>query len=206
MLATKTTPIPHAFPTVAICLLALLSACSTNSWQRPSNTQRPIPQNSQDSRPSEPFDASIVPDAVVKPEPYSKYGNPPSYEVNGKRYYTSKTSAGYIERGLASWYGTKFHGKRTSSGEAYDMYAMTAAHKTLPLPTYAEVTNLSNNKKVIVRINDRGPFHGDRIIDLSYTAALKLGIVGTGTGRVEVRALDPVAENISKRAITDASP
>ncbi len=123
-------------------------------------------------------------------EPYSKYGNPDSYVVNGKRYYTLKSSSGYTERGIASWYGTKFHGRRTSSGEPYDMYRMTAAHKQLPLPTYVEVRNLDNGRTATLKVNDRGPFHDNRVIDLSYAAALKLGVVGKGTAFVEVRALD----------------
>jgi rare lipoprotein A len=102
-----------------------------------------------------------------------------------------QSSDNYVERGIASWYGTKFHGNKTSSGEAYSMYKMTAAHKTLPIPTYVQVTNLKNGKRVIVRVNDRGPFHNNRIIDLSYVAAKKLGIVGTGTGFVEVRSINP---------------
>jgi rare lipoprotein A len=130
---------------------------------------------------------------VPKPEPRSHYGNPQSYVVFGERYYTLPTSKGYHERGLASWYGTKFHGKRTSSGEPYDLYGMTAAHKTLPLPTYVEVTNLDNGRSVIVKVNDRGPFHSHRIIDLSYAAAYKLGILARGTARVDVRAIDPLA-------------
>lgn len=124
-------------------------------------------------------------------EPFSKYGNPPFYEVNGQRYYTRASSQGYRERGIASWYGVKFHGQPTSSGEIYDMYAMTAAHRSLPLPTYVMVTNLDNGRHVIVRVNDRGPFHSDRIIDLSYAAAKKLGFVHSGTERVEVRTIDP---------------
>ncbi|MGH1538425.1 MAG: septal ring lytic transglycosylase RlpA family protein, partial [Gammaproteobacteria bacterium] len=130
-------------------------------------------------------------DAVPRQEPRSKYGNPPSYVVFGKTYYTLPSSEGYVQRGIASWYGKKFHGRRTSSGETYDMYGMTAAHTQLPLPTYVQVTNLKNNKQVILRVNDRGPFHGNRIIDLSYTAATRLDIVKEGTGLVEVRALNP---------------
>jgi len=145
----------------------------------------------QDAAPANPIDVSAVPDAVPRSEPRSRYGNPESYMVYGKRYHTLPSSKGYRERGMASWYGTKFHGKRTSSGEPYDLYGMTAAHKTLPLPTYVEVTNLTNGRSVIVKVNDRGPFHDDRIIDLSYTAAAKLGILGHGTGEVEVRAIDP---------------
>ncbi|MCP5149445.1 MAG: septal ring lytic transglycosylase RlpA family protein [Chromatiales bacterium] len=134
-----------------------------------------------------------VPDAVPRVEPRSRYGNPRSYTVNGQRYHVLESGRGYVERGIASWYGTKFHGRRTSSGEPYDMYAMTAAHKTLPLPAYVEVTNLENGRRVVLRVNDRGPFHGNRIIDLSYTAARKLDIYRTGTGYVEVRVLDPEA-------------
>jgi len=130
-------------------------------------------------------------DQVPKIEPLSKYGNPSSYVVFGKTYHTLPSSQGFVQRGIASWYGKKFHGKRTSSGEPYNMYSMTAAHTQLPLPTYVQVTNLKNGKQVVLRVNDRGPFHGNRIIDLSYTAATKLDIVREGTGLVEVRALDP---------------
>lgn len=136
--------------------------------------------------------ASDVADAVPQSEPRAKYGNHSPYEVFGKTYTVMSSSQGYAEVGTASWYGSKFHGRKTSSGEIYDMHLATAAHKSLPLPTYAEVTNLDNGRKVIVKINDRGPFKGDRIIDLSYGAALRLGMIGTGTARVEVRALDPV--------------
>lgn len=145
-------------------------------------------------------DVASVPDAVPKVERRSRYGNPKSYSVYGKRYYTRKSSIGYRERGIASWYGTKFHGRRTSSGEPYDMYAMTAAHKTLPLPTYVRVTNLENHRSVVLRVNDRGPFHANRIIDLSYTAAWKLGILSKGTGFVEVTALDPRAPQLDMAA------
>lgn len=145
----------------------------------------------KDGAPERPVNVSRVPNAVPKYEERSKYGNPPSYEVLGKRYYVLDSSIGFVERGIASWYGKKFHGRRTSSGETYDMYAMTAAHKHLPLPTYVEVTNLENNRSVVVKVNDRGPFHANRIIDLSYTAAVKLGIVNNGTGLVEVRAIQP---------------
>lgn len=144
----------------------------------------------KDSAPSRKPDVDNIPDAVPKYEPRSKYGNPAHYEVFGKRYYTLSSSQGYVEKGIASWYGKKFHGRKTSSGEVYDMYAMTAAHKSLPLPTYVQVTNLNNGKKIIVKVNDRGPFHGNRLIDLSYTAATKLGIVAKGTGLVEVKALN----------------
>jgi rare lipoprotein A len=130
-------------------------------------------------------------DAIPVPEPRSRYGNPPFYDVWSKRYYVMDSSKDYVARGIASWYGEDFQGQRTSSGETYDMYAMTAAHKELPLPTYVQVTNLENKRTAVVRINDRGPFHENRLIDLSYAAATKLGIVQKGTGLVEVRALDP---------------
>ena len=156
----------------------------------------------EDGYPTEPVDVSSVPDAVPKVEPRSRYGNPPSYTVHGKRYYTLASANGYRERGVASWYGTKFHGRRTSSGEPYDMYAMSAAHKTLPLPTYARVTNLRNGRSVVVRINDRGPFHSNRIVDLSYTAAWKLGILAKGTGYVEVTAIDP---RVPEPVVADAA-
>ena len=119
-----------------------------------------------------------------------KQREPGTYEVFGKTYRVMENSLGYREIGIASWYGTKFHGNLTANGETYDMYAMTAAHTTLPIPTWVEVTNLSNNLRVVVRVNDRGPFLHDRIIDLSYTAALQLDMVQDGTAQVEVRALD----------------
>lgn len=145
-----------------------------------------------DAAPDKQVDVSTIPNAVPKNEPKSRYGNPESYLVFGKRYYVLDSSKNYVEKGIASWYGTKFHGRRTSSGETYDMYAMTAAHKTLPLPTYVQVKNLNNGKYIIVKVNDRGPFHENRIIDLSYTAAIKLDIIKKGTGLVEVRAIDPM--------------
>jgi len=159
-------------------LLMLISACSVTPYR----DSGPAPGS---------IDVTSIPDAVPRVETRSKYGNPSSYVVNGRRYHVMASSKGYVERGIASWYGRKFHGRRTSSGETYDMYAMTAAHKELPLPSYAQVTNLRNGRSVIVRVNDRGPFHENRLIDLSYTAAAKLGIIKTGTGLVEVRAIDP---------------
>jgi len=155
-----------------LLLLGLLSGCS--------GTGNKVPEKLSD-----------VPDAKPKVEPKSKYGNPKSYVVFGKRYYTKASSKGYVERGLASWYGKKFHGRKTSNGERYNMYAMTAAHKSLPLPTYVRVTNLTNRRSTVVRVNDRGPFHGKRIIDLSYSAARKLGMAAKGIAMVEVRAIDP---------------
>lgn len=157
----------------AACTLSVLSACSTQVRDRGPATA------------PEPPDGTAVP----APEPRSRYGNPASYEEMGRRYVVLNSSAGYIERGVASWYGEKFHGRRTSSGETYDMHAMTAAHKTLPLPTWVEVKNLRNGQTIRVRINDRGPFVENRIIDLSYEAAKRLDIITDGTGLVEVRAI-----------------
>ncbi len=138
-------------------------------------------------------DMSRVPDAVPRVEARSRGGNPSSYVVFGKRYHTLKASQGFSQRGIASWYGRKFHGRKTSNGEKYDMYSMSAAHKRLPIPTYVEVTNLENGRRVVVRVNDRGPFHDNRIIDLSYAAASRIGMLGKGTALVEVRAIDPRA-------------
>jgi rare lipoprotein A len=137
--------------------------------------------------------ARDIPDAVPRYEPRSPYGNPPFYDVFGKRYFVLSSSADYIERGVASWYGPGFHKVRTSTGEIYDMYGMTAAHKTLPLPAYVRVTNLQNGRSVVVRVNDRGPFVGNRIIDLSYTAAGKLDMLRDGTAMVEVRTVGPTS-------------
>ena len=144
-------------------------------------------------------------DAVPRPEPPSRYGNGPVYEVLGKRYTVMPSSAGYQERGVASWYGKKFHGNLTSNRETYNMYAMTAAHKTLPLPTYVRVRNLRNNKSIIVRVNDRGPFVHNRIIDLSYAAATKLDMIRDGTSLVEVTAIS-FDEPSGDRPVRSSSP
>ena len=149
--------------------------------------------------------AADVRDAVPKEEPIARYGNHTPYTVLGKTYTVLPTSKGYHERGIASWYGSKFHGRRTSSGEPYDMHLATAAHKSLPLPTYAEVTNLDNGRKMIVKINDRGPFHEDRIIDLSYAAAIKLGVDQTGTARIDVRAIDVETSKPSAVKLADGT-
>lgn len=159
-----------------------------------------------DGPPNYDIDVSKIPNAVPKPEPLAKYGNLKSYVVFGKRYYTLPSSRNYNEVGTASWYGTKFHAQRTSSGEPYDMLGMTAAHKTLPLPTYVEVTNLQNDKKIIVKVNDRGPFESNRIIDLSYVAAKKLGMLGHGTANVRVRAINPYALYNKEPLFSHAQP
>jgi rare lipoprotein A len=148
-------------------------------------------------------------DAIPRREARSRYGNGPVYEVFGQRYTVMQSSDGYKERGVASWYGKKFHKKMTSMQEPYDMYAMTAAHKSLPLPTYVRVRNLRNDKSVIVRVNDRGPFVHNRIIDLSYSAARKLDMVGTGTSLVEVEAIGfnaPSGDRPTRRTEPAAPP
>jgi len=167
---------------VLLGALALLGGCASSS-----NGFLP----GQDGGPRTPVDVSHIPNAVPHVEPRSDSGNPSSYVVAGRRYHVLKSARGYDRRGIASWYGRKFHGRLTASGEPYNMYAMTAAHRTLPLPTFVEVTNLRNGRHVIVRVNDRGPFARNRLIDLSYAAAKKLKIVGHGTAPVEVRAIDP---------------
>jgi len=152
--------------------------------------------------------SAVGADAIPKPEPKSRYGNPPFYDVFGKRYYVLSSSADYVERGVASWYGPGFHQVKTSTGELYDMYAMSAAHRTLPLPAYVRVTNLQNGRSVVVRVNDRGPFVGNRIIDLSYTAAARLDMLRDGTAMVEVRSIDtgaPPPATTTLAAVTPAS-
>ncbi|WP_430623903.1 septal ring lytic transglycosylase RlpA family protein [Marinimicrobium locisalis] len=145
----------------------------------------------QDRGPDRPVDLSHVPDAEPREEPRTIAGNKNPYTVLGKTYHLMDDETGYKERGIASWYGQKFHGRNTSNGEVYDMYAMTAAHKTLPIPSYVRVTNLDNGRQVVVRVNDRGPFHAGRIIDLSYAAAQKLGFAARGTAQVEVEIIVP---------------
>jgi rare lipoprotein A len=129
-------------------------------------------------------------DAIPKADPILSVGNKSPYTVNGVQYEILDDARTYKERGIASWYGTKFHGHKTSNGEIYDLYQASAAHKTLPIPSYARVTNLTNGRSVVVRVNDRGPFHADRVIDLSYAAAVKLGYMEKGTADVEVEVLD----------------
>ncbi len=166
--------------------LLMLSLMPSFAMMRPN-----YPQEANDGPPQRFVDASKIPNAIPKVEPKSRYGNPSSYVVFGERYHVLNSAKNFRKRGIASWYGTKFHEQRTSSGEPYDMFAMTAANKILPLPTYVKVTNLENGKQIIVKVNDRGPFKENRIIDLSYVAAKKLGILATGTGLVEVEAIDP---------------
>ncbi len=149
-----------------------------------------------------PPNLDAIPDAVPRAEPLNRFANRP-YDVLGSSYVPQTERRAYSEEGVASWYGKRFHGKKTASGEPYDMYAMTAAHPTLPIPSYVRVTSLANSKSVVVRINDRGPFHSKRIIDLSYTAAAKLGYVGNGSTRVRVESLDPAAYDMKGEAIKE---
>ncbi len=192
----------NAVRTVAIFAVGsvALSGCfSTPQRIRP--TPAPAP-----AAPATPSQVLAVPDAVPRFEPRSPYGNPPFYDVFGKRYYVLPTSADYVEIGVASWYGPGFHEIRTSTRERYDMYGMTAAHKTLPLPAYVRVTNLQNGRSIVVRVNDRGPFVGNRIIDLSYTAAAKLDMLRNGTAMVEVRSVGPTMPSIAASIVADTAP
>ena len=141
-----------------------------------------------------------IPDAIPKTVERSRYGNPESYEVFGKTYYVKDFADNFQQKGIASWYGNKFHGRRTSSGEDYDMYAMTAAHKTLPIPVYVEVKNIDNGRVAIVKVNDRGPFHEGRIIDLSYAAATKLGVAQAGTANVVIRVVTSAEDRRQQRS------
>ncbi len=178
----------------------MLQGCAlvTSGQPGPAGPRGPAEAAGASSQPpsgSDVADLLNTPDAVPRQEFKTRSGNPERYEVFGRRYSVLESSQGYVERGVASWYGKDFHNRLTSSGERYDMYGMSAAHRSLPLPTYVRVTSLESGRSVVVRVNDRGPFVDtqQRIIDLSYTAALKLGVIGPGTMRVEVRALDPAA-------------
>jgi rare lipoprotein A len=185
----------------ATALGVMLAACSTLTRRAPPE-RAPLPA----PVPPPPAGVESIPDAVPRAEPRSAHGNPPFYDVLGRRYFVLGAADGYLERGVASWYGPTFHGGNTSSGELYDMYGMSAAHKTLPLPTYARVTNLRNGRSVVVRINDRGPFVANRLIDLSYTAATKLDMIREGTTLVEVRALTPGAPDELTRSAQSPPP
>ena len=172
---------------LTFCLLTLsLGACSSTS----SSTNYRYHLR-QDKAPCFRINTHRIPNAIPKAEPLSKQGNPKSYVVFGRRYYVMKNAKGYHARGIASWYGMKFHDFKTSNGEVYNVAGMTAAHKTLPLPTYLQVTNLRNGKKIIVKVNDRGPFVNNRLLDLSYAAAKKLDMIGRGTAPVSIVAITP---------------
>lgn len=168
---------------VAVGLALLITACIAPH----PDSRYP---NAHDGAPVKTIGAEDVPDAVPRADPILSVGNKSPYKINGVSYEIMDSARNYKARGTASWYGTKFHGHKTSNGEIFDLYQASAAHKTLPIPCYALVTNLDNGKKVVVRVNDRGPFHSDRLIDLSYGAAIKLGYMDKGTARVEVEVLN----------------
>ncbi len=179
-----------ALPLLLTLALLLITGCAGKQTQAPPGASGVDRQ--QDGAPADPPDLTRIADAVPRWEPRSRWGNPPSYEVFGQTYRVLDSADGFKERGIASWYGTKFHGRRTSSGEPYDMYAMTAAHKHLPIPVYVRVTNLDNGRQIVVRVNDRGPFAHNRIIDLSYAAAVRLDMLREGTAPVEIEVIDTV--------------
>ncbi|MFL0803737.1 MAG: septal ring lytic transglycosylase RlpA family protein [Agarilytica sp.] len=162
------------------CAIVLLTACE-NLWV----------VEEQDRGPDQPLDVSHIKEPIPREELRTIAGNKTPYKVLGKTYHILSTPEGYREKGVASWYGEKFHGRHTANGEIYNMYGMTAAHKTLPIPSYVRVTNIENRRSIIVRVNDRGPFHGDRVIDLTYTAAKKLGYERSGTAKVSLEYIDP---------------
>ena len=206
--------VPRLLPAV-IAMLAMMAGCSTTDQNGEHKSLIPLPWKHKVTRvdpalPKLPAAGSgrggyyqddgpganpppgllDTPDAVVKYEPYARFANKP-YAVFGQTYTPLVNDEPFSQRGVASWYGVKFHGQRTSSGEPYDMYKMTAAHPTLPIPSYARITSIETGRSVVVRINDRGPFHADRIVDVSYTAALKLGLLGKGSHQVEIERMFP---------------
>ena len=192
----------HAARFLTVLAVLALAACASAPERAPAS--KPGGYYLDDGPgPNPPDNLDAIPDAVPKLEPINRFASRP-YSVLGRSYrpYTELTP--YKARGVASWYGKRYHGQRTSSGEPYDMYAMTAAHTVLPVPSYARVTNLANGKSVVVRVNDRGPFHEDRLIDLSYVAAQHLGLLGRGSGLVEVEAIIPGAAPSGSEPVTAA--
>ena len=199
----------------ALCLaVCLLAGCA--SVREPAAPEAAAPPPQERPRPggyykddgpgaNPPANLAEIPDAVPKTEPLQRGANRP-YVVFGKAYEPMASLQPFRQRGVASWYGRRFHGQKTSSGEPYDMYAMSAAHPTLPIPSYARVTNLANGRSVVVRINDRGPFHSDRIIDLSYTAAYKLGYAAAGSAEVEVESVLPGETQLAASPPSTAPP
>lgn len=185
-----------------LAALMLLTACRSAPTEP--NAGRYSIQ--QDRAPARSVSIGDIPDVIPQPLDRTLAGNRSPYTVLGKTYYVLPTEEGYSERGVASWYGEKFHGHRTSNGEIFDMYQASAAHKSLPIPSYLQVTNLDNNRSIVVRVNDRGPFHGDRVIDLSYAAALKLGFADRGTARVQLDAILPPAYRGEQRAVVAVAP
>ncbi|MCH2323831.1 MAG: septal ring lytic transglycosylase RlpA family protein [Pseudomonadales bacterium] len=173
-----------------VFLMGALAACSSAPAPTPPSSSSRY-SIEQDRAPSGHLDIASIPEVVPEPFARTLAGNRSPYTVLGKTYHVMVTEDGYNERGIASWYGEKFHGHKTSNGEVFDMYKVSAAHKSLPIPSFLRVTNLDNNRSLVVRVNDRGPFHGDRIVDLSYAAALKLGYADRGTARVQLEAIIP---------------
>ena len=186
---------------VTIILLTLFVGCASKPPSNPNDGRYSI---LQDRAPEVDLDIASIPEVIPEPIVRTLAGNRSPYSVLGKSYTVMETEEGYTERGVASWYGEKFHGHRTSNGEVFDMYKASAAHKSLPIPSFLQVTNLDNNRSIIVRVNDRGPFHGDRIVDLSYAAAMKLGYANRGTARVQLDAIMPPASSGEARAYPSA--
>ncbi|MGE0811599.1 MAG: septal ring lytic transglycosylase RlpA family protein [Immundisolibacter sp.] len=178
-------------------LIALLAGCAGPAT-------RPAPDYRRDGPPSGAINLDAIPDAMPRAEPPCRPCSRP-YQFEGVTYRPLASAAGYEIRGIASWYGREFHGRATSNGESYDMLAMTAAHPTLPIPSYVRVTHLGNGRSVVVRVNDRGPFKRGRVIDLSYVAAAKLGLIGPGSGPVEVRAVLPGVPNFPTAPVTQVA-
>jgi len=207
--SAKLTPSPS---NLFLLLTVVLAGCSSVPPAPTSTSSSPAPVSELNTGPGAktsgaylpgdgpgadaPANMEAIADATPRSEPLHRYANRP-YTALGKTYTPLTQTGSFKERGIASWYGKKFHGQRTSIGEIYDMYGMTAAHPTLPIPSYARVTNLSNHKSVIIRINDRGPFLHDRVIDLSYTAAYKLALLGNGSGEVEIESISPSNETVA---------
>lgn len=183
----------------SMLLMVLLVACSSTSSRY---------SQKHDTAPPLKLDHTRIRNAEPVPVQVKSAGNKSPYQINGKKYWvmSEKQARGYSQKGTASWYGTKFHGHKTSNGETYNMYRMSAAHKSLPIPCFVRVTNLDNGREAIVRVNDRGPFHGNRIIDLSYAAATKLGYADKGVARVSIEVIDPQRHQTAKRRQTQSSP
>jgi len=178
-----------------MAILAVIDACSSVSPPQVENPNAGRYSIMQDRAPESSININNIPEVVIEPVVRTIAGNRSPYAVLGKSYFVLPSEEGYSERGIASWYGEKFHGHKTSNGEVFDMYQVSAAHKSLPIPSFLRVTNLDNNRSIIVRVNDRGPFHDNRIIDLSYAAALKLGYADIGTARVQLDAI--ITEELS---------
>jgi rare lipoprotein A len=176
---------------VALALALLAAGCSSTPEKRPGGYYK-------DDGPGDAAKLASIPDAVPRAEPLHRYANRP-YEAMGRKYVPLTRVGVFKQRGSASWYGKRYHGSPTSSGEKYDMYKMSAAHPILPIPSYARVTNLANNRSVVVRINDRGPFHDGRAIDVSYAAAYKLGFIGQGSAQVEIEQIVPAGAPVARR-------